>query len=254
VSGADGLELTGERTLPGIPGERYWFHRHEAAYAWVANTQLVRGDFVIEAGAGEGYGAELLRTAGAAQVLALDYDAAAATHMTRTYPHVLAARANLIALPVATDAADLVVSMQVIEHIWNVSELLAEFARVARPGGRLVISTPNREVFSPGLAREAKPTNPFHVQEFDATQLVDLMTSHGFTHVRVRGLHHAERLAAFETTTGPIVRRLIGLDPHSLDTWPSDLADLVYGCSAADFTINDEVDGAHDLIVTAVAG
>ena len=51
------LPLTGERTLPGVAGEEYWFARHEAAYRWVAASGLARvaDADVVEAGSGEGY-------------------------------------------------------------------------------------------------------------------------------------------------------------------------------------------------------
>jgi SAM-dependent methyltransferase len=246
------LPLTGERTVPGIPGERYWFHRHEAAYVWTVLHHLLPSDIVVEAGAGEGYGAELLRISGAARVIALDYDESAIAHMQRAYPHLEAVRANLIDIPVADETANLVVSLQVIEHLWDVRTFLSECRRVLQPGGRLVISTPNRKVFSPGLARNEKPLNPFHVEEFDAEQLTELVTAAGFAAVRVHGLHHAQRIAAFEATSGPLVPRLVELDMHDMTTWPSDIADLVYATTAADFDITTDVDGAHDLIVTAV--
>lgn len=246
------LPLTGERTVPGIPGERYWFHRHEAAYVWTVEHQLLPSDIVVEAGAGEGYGAELIRISGAARVIALDYDESAVAHMQRTYPHLNAVRANLIDLPAADESANLVVSLQVIEHLWDVRTFLSECRRVLQPGGRLVISTPNRPVFSPGLARNEKPLNPFHVEEFDATQLAELVSAAGFVGVSVHGLHHAQRIAAFEATNGPLVPRLVQLDAHDMTAWPSDFADLVYATTAADFDITDDLDGAHDLIATAV--
>ena len=54
------LPLTGERTVPGIPEENYWFRRHEVAY----RELLTYGAdaVVLEAGCGEGYGADLLAT------------------------------------------------------------------------------------------------------------------------------------------------------------------------------------------------
>lgn len=247
------LPLTGERTVPGIPGERYWFHRHEAAYAWVANTLLRPGDIVLEAGAGEGYGAELLRLSGAARVIAIDYDPFTVSHIRSRYPHIDAYEGNLVEIATPDDLFTLVVSMQVIEHLWDVRAFLREVARVARPGARVVLSTPNRPVFSPGLARNEKPLNPFHVEEFDAEQLRDLLVECGLTSVQVHGLHHAQRISAFEATNGPIVPRLVELDPQDMTDWPADLSEIVVHCTAADFAITDDTDDAHDLIVVATA-
>ena len=52
------LPLTGERTVPGVSQENYWFRRHEAAY--LALRDRCAGALVLEAGCGEGYGAGLL--------------------------------------------------------------------------------------------------------------------------------------------------------------------------------------------------
>lgn len=212
---ADQLPLTGERTVPGIAEERYWFLRHEVVYHWLGGLLSgheapagsppdLSGQRLLDAGCGEGYGADWLAGAGA-QVLALDYDAAAIAHVSRAYPRVGALRANLAGLPVATGSLDAVVSLQVIEHIWNLGEFLAECHRVLRPGGLLVVSTPNRPVFSPGLGRGEKPVNPFHVEEFDAQQVAARLATAGFAGVAVSGLHHAGRIRAWEHEHGPIV-------------------------------------------------
>ena len=67
--GVPPLALTGERTLPDVPEENYWFRRHLAVYEWIA--ERVRGLRVADLASGEGYGAAVLaRTA--AHVVALD--------------------------------------------------------------------------------------------------------------------------------------------------------------------------------------
>src|SRR5437899_13045319 len=112
----DDLVLTGERTLPGIEEENYWFRRHEAAYRWLAG-RLPAGR-VLESGAGEGYGAALLAGTGR-PVVALDYDPAAVVHIGRTYPAVRAVRGNVVLPPFRDGAFGAVVSLQVIEHLWD---------------------------------------------------------------------------------------------------------------------------------------
>src|SRR6187455_3130555 len=103
--------LTGERTVPGIARENYWFRRHLVVYEALAPR--CRG-VVLEAGCGEGYGADLL-AGGATRVLG---------HVGRRYPRVAAARANLVALPVRDGVLDAVVSLQVIEHLWDQERFL----------------------------------------------------------------------------------------------------------------------------------
>ena len=59
-------------------------------------------------------------------------------------------RGNLAALPLAESTVDVVANLQVIEHLWDQEGFLAECRRVLRPGGRLLLTTPNRLTFSPG--------------------------------------------------------------------------------------------------------
>src|SRR2546427_4965261 len=56
--GVPPLALTGERTLPDVPEENYWYRRHLAVYEWIADR--VAGERVIDMACGEGYGSELL--------------------------------------------------------------------------------------------------------------------------------------------------------------------------------------------------
>jgi SAM-dependent methyltransferase len=244
------VELTGERTAPGIWHENYWFRRHEAAYLFAA--PLAAGQEVLEAGCGEGYGAQTLLDAGAARVVGLDYDAAAAAHIRRAYPAVPVVRGNLVALPLPDRCVDLVVTYQVIEHLWDVPGYLAECARVLRDEGRLLLSTPNRPVFSPGLGRGEKPLNPFHSQEFDAEELVGLVQASGVTVEAVLGVHHGDAIAGFEQSRGPIVDAQLAAPA---DAWDAELAGFVAGLTAADFDVRDTgVEQALDLLVIAVRG
>src|SRR6056297_2739459 len=84
-----GLVLTGERTIPGIPDERYWFQRHVVAYSHIA-TRLAElaqatGPTVLDAGCGEGYGLAMLADAGATRVIGADLDATTVAHVQATY-------------------------------------------------------------------------------------------------------------------------------------------------------------------------
>ena len=250
------LALTGERTLPGIPEEGYWFARHEAAYAWVAAVAADRlaGGRVLEAGSGEGYGAALLAAAGARVVAAVEYDAAACTHARRSYPTVAVVRANLAALPLTPASMDVVVCLQVVEHLWDLRGFLADCAAALAPGGLLVLSTPNRLTFSPGLGRGERPLNPFHVEEFDAAQLADLVSAAGFDDVRVHGLRHGERLTGWEAAHGDLVTAQV--DATLAGRWPTQLLDFVATVGAGDFEVTEAgtVDTSLDLLLTARAG
>jgi SAM-dependent methyltransferase len=248
------LPLTGERTLPGVRGEEYWFARHEAAYAWVVEQlgARVRHAAVVEAGSGEGYGAALLREAGARAVVALEYDEAAVAHARTAYPHVATTRANLASMPLVDGGVDVAVTLQVVEHLWDLSGFLRDCARLLRPGGLLVVTTPNRPVFSPGLGRGEKPTNPFHVEELDAEQLHDLLDAAGFTDIAIHGLHHGTRIEAWERDagTGVVAAQVAAvLDPATTDVDAIDA--FVRTVTLDDFLIGT-ADGAQDLVAVAV--
>ena len=177
----DALPLTGERTVPGLAEENYWFRRHEVVYQRLADR--CAGRDVLEAGCGEGYGADLLADV-AHHVIGLDYDESAVAHVKARYPRVEMRHGNLAELPLPDGSVDVVVNFQVIEHLWDQPQFVAECLRVLRPGGALMMSTPNRITFSPGLDT---PINPFHTRELNAAELTELLHSAGFAVSRASG-------------------------------------------------------------------
>ena len=250
------LPLTGERTVPGLAEEAYWFARHEVVYEWVAARLAEHAGTVIDAGCGEGYGAARLAAAGH-RVLALEYDPAVCVHAAAAYPGITVVRANLVSLPLQPGSVDAVVTLQVVEHLWDVRTFLRECHRVLRPGGVLIASTPNRPVFSTGLARGEQPVNPFHVEEFDAEQLLGLLREAGFADVLVHGLAHADRLRSWEAEHGSLVAAQV--EAAMTGASSARLAAFVSGVTSADFDLQvsardaDGVDGStHDLIAVAV--
>ena len=163
------LPLTGERTVPGLAEENYWFRRHEVVYQRL--TDRCAGRDVLEAGCGEGYGADLIADA-ARSVIGLDYDEATVAHVRASYPRVDMRHGNLAELPLPDGAVDVVVNFQVIEHLWDQPQFVAECLRVLRPSGLLLMSTPNRVTFSPG---RDTPINPFHTRELNAAEMTELL-------------------------------------------------------------------------------
>jgi SAM-dependent methyltransferase len=258
-------ELVGERTVPQLWPENYWFRRHEAAYLSLvprvlAATQAADagGGLLIEAGCGEGYGVRLLTRAGIARVAALDYDAATLAHARGTYPEISgrAARANLVRLPLASGSAAAITSFQVIEHLWTPGEFLDECARVLRPGGLLVLATPNRLTFSPGLGRGQKPPNPFHAREFDAAELRELVAGQ-LEVIDLLGVSHGPRLRTWAEQHGDLIAAQLAGPPEG---WPVEVSELVRSVTADDFVLtsmaDDPVieDGVLDLVLLARTG
>ena len=240
------MPLTGERTVPGIAAENYWFRRHEAAYVFA--QPYVAGQVVLEVGCGEGYGTALL-AASARRVLGVDYDALTVAHAAASYPQASFVRANLAALPVPSASVDVLATLQVIEHVWNHAEFVRECLRALRPGGLLIVTTPNRLTFSPGLDT---PVNPFHTHEFTGAELSELLSRSGFAVEAVLGLHAAPRLRGLDTQHGGFVAAQLAAPP---DRWSERLRDDVAAVAARDFVVLaadvHSVDESLDLVVLA---
>ncbi|UUV29826.1 class I SAM-dependent methyltransferase [Amycolatopsis roodepoortensis] len=248
---AEALHLTGERTVPGIAEENYWFRRHEAAYQKLLS--LCEGKTVLEAGCGEGYGAGLIATV-AARVLALDYDVPTTEHVARRYPGVGVARANLVFLPLRDASVDVVANFQVIEHLWDQAAFLAECRRVLSPGGRLIVTTPNRLTFTPD---SDTPLNPFHTRELAPSELDGLLRDAGFEVETLHGLHHGEGVAKLDAKYGgSIIDAQLDVVMGQLPgqaTWPAELLADVEAIQATDFAIHGEdLDASLDLVAVAV--
>jgi SAM-dependent methyltransferase len=231
------LPVTGERTVPGVWYENYWFRRHQAVYEAIVDD--LAGARVLDAGCGDGYGAAMLATGGAERVVAIDYDAGAAAHARRSYRDIAVVRGNVVALPFGDDAYDTVVSLQTIEHLWDQAAFVAECRRVLRPRGRLILSTPNRLTFPPG--------NPFHSAELSPDELAGLVRRDGRLE-SLRGLRHGRRLDGWERRHGSIVDAQLATAPED---WPSALAARVRTVDIDDFVLSaDDLDGCLDLVAT----
>src|SRR6201995_770230 len=236
------LQLTGERTVPGLAEENYWFRRHEVVYERFADR--CAGRDVLEAGCGEGYGADLIADV-ARRVIGLDYDESAVAHVRARYPRVDMRHGNLAELPLPDGDVDVVVNFQVIEHLWDQGQFAAECLRVLRPGGVLLMSTPNRITFSPG--RET-PINPFHTRELNAEELTELLVDAGFTDVAVSGLFHGPRLREMDARHGgSIIEAQIARAVADAPWLPELAADV-----AAVTTHGRDIDDSLDLIAIAV--
>ena len=168
------LEFTGERYVPGKAGEIAHEHWHRYAFA----RAFVAGRRVLDVACGEGYGSALLCDT-AAHVTGVDIDTRTLAHARATY----AGRANLAfvegsaaALPLPDACVDVVVSFETIEHLAAADQppMLAEFARVLRPDGVLILSSPNR----PEYSEARNHVNPFHVHELDRDELASLVARH----------------------------------------------------------------------------
>jgi SAM-dependent methyltransferase len=196
-AGVPPLELTGERTLPDVPAENYWYRRHLAVYEWIA--ERVAGGSVIDMACGEGYGSAVL-AGRAANVVGVDANPDAHEHARLRYsrPGLSFARGMVENWrPPGEDpaGADAVVFLQTIEHVQDPGAVLRHFRSLLGPGGAAYISTPNLLTLAPEGAE--KSGNPWHIKEYRAEEFRALCESE-FGSVEMFGLFHARKLRVHE--------------------------------------------------------
>lgn len=191
--GVPPLSLTGERTLPDVPAENYWYRRHLAVYEWIAAR--VAGKRVIDMACGEGYGSEILSRS-AASVVGVEANPEAFEHARRRYVRQnLGFERALVETYGDAAAYDAVVLLQTIEHLLDPAAVLAHFAAILAPGGVAYISTPNVLTLAPPGA--SKSDNPWHLREYRASEFEQLCLG-AFAEVELLGVFHAGKLRAHE--------------------------------------------------------
>jgi SAM-dependent methyltransferase len=151
-----------ERFVPEQDSGRLIEVEHVARYRWAA--QAVAGRRVLDAGCGTAYGTRLLAEGGASEVLGVDIAASVLDAVRPSMPEcVTLEAADLRALPFGDGSFDAVVCFEVIEHFDEPLIVLDELVRVLASDGVLLISSPNRGVYTPG--------NPHHLHEFTPDEL-----------------------------------------------------------------------------------
>jgi len=190
--GVPPLTLTGERTLPDVADENYWFRRHLAVYEWIA--QRCRGLRVADLACGEGYGSDVLACT-AASVVGIDANPEAHEHARLRYR-----RDNLRfergLVEEFAGPCDAIVFLQTIEHVADAGALLE---RIASAAPLAYVSTPNRLTLAPPGAERSD--NPWHVREYTLDEYKTLLEPH-FADVAILGLFHARKLRAHELALG----------------------------------------------------
>jgi 2-polyprenyl-3-methyl-5-hydroxy-6-metoxy-1,4-benzoquinol methylase len=191
--GVPPLTLTGERTLPDVPAENYWFRRHLAVYEWVAAR--VHGKRVLDMACGEGYGSSMLATS-ARSVVGLDANREAHEHARLRYrsPNLSFER-GLVETFGADSSFDAVVFLQTIEHVHDPVSVLEHLRSILTPGGVAYVSTPNVLTLAP--AGSPRSGNPWHLKEYRAGEFLGLCRA-VFAGVELLGVFHARKLRLHE--------------------------------------------------------
>ena len=197
--------FTGERPGWGKDFD-YDESRHLAAYIYA--SELAKDQSVLDAGCGEGFGTVTLVDA-AASVLGVDYsnEAIEACRKKWDKPNLSFRRLDLTDPQGFEEQFDLVLNFQVLEHIENEPPFLEGLKARIKPGGRLMLTTPNiLKTFS---------ENPYHVREYTGDQLRALLKG-VFSEVEILGMHGNDKVKAFDAGRERAVKRILRLDPLGL--------------------------------------
>ena len=248
--GVPPLHLTGERTLPDVPEENYWYRRHLVVYEWIA--ERVHGRRVVDLACGEGYGSAVLgRTA--SSVVGVDANPEAFEHARRKYTSAnVSFERDMI--ETWTGDVDCVVLLQTIEHVQDPDAVLERLRDRLGPRGVAYVSTPNVLTLAPersGDEREARgrcaaPSgNPWHVREYRPVEYRALCERH-FARVDLLGLFHARKLRlhqlAIERAGWDAIHRRLRLTKPFYDRFTPAI-------SQRDFRLRrGTLDGALDLL------
>jgi 2-polyprenyl-3-methyl-5-hydroxy-6-metoxy-1,4-benzoquinol methylase len=189
--GVPPLELTGERTLPDVPEENYWYRRHLVVYEWIARR--CEGLDVVDLACGEGYGTEVLGRV-ARSAVGVDANPEAHEHAAARYSREgVEFERGLI--ETFNRPCDAVVFLQTIEHVQDAPAVLRNIRAMLRRGGVAYVSTPNVLTLAPEGADRSG--NPWHVHEYRAAEFLELCLGE-FEQVEMLGVFHAGKLRAHE--------------------------------------------------------
>jgi SAM-dependent methyltransferase len=159
ASTKDGIS---ERFVPEQDQGRLIEAEHVARYQWA--SQAAKDRRVLDAGCGTGYGCRLLAHGGAREVTGIDIAGSVLEAVADGMPESVRLQVGDVRkLDFEDDTFELIVCFEVIEHLEDPFAALDELVRVLAPGGLLLVSSPNRDVYPPG--------NPHHLHEFSPAEL-----------------------------------------------------------------------------------
>jgi SAM-dependent methyltransferase len=249
---------TAERVSATDASDNYVLQR--SIFAYLEAAKIVKGN-VLEIGTGSGYGVKYIAPV-ADKFVTIDKFICDVDF--NEHPNV---EFRQITVPpfkgIADNTFDYVVTFQVIEHIPNDDLYVKEIARVLKPGGKLIVTTPNRSM---SLSR-----NPWHIREYKPAQLKDLLKRH-FKSVDTKGVYGNQTVMSYYQKNKESVQRIMKYDVLKMQWWlprqilqvPYDFmnrrnrkklldsnTDLTANIRSSDFYLQDVNDSCLDLFYVA---
>lgn len=170
----DRIEFTGERYIPG-EGSIDINIEHNMRYDFA--TQFVAGKNVLDIASGEGYGSDILSKT-AKSVIGIDISNDAVEFAKKKYikENLKFMQGSIAKIPLADNSIDVIISFETIEHVDSnlQHEFMNEAKRVLKDNGILIMSTPNRPIYTELFNQ----VNEFHIKEFDKNEYVDFINKY----------------------------------------------------------------------------
>ena len=212
-----GILQTAERSSHLDPSENVIYQRHMIAY--METSKIISGT-VLEIGCGEGYGiAELAPKA--EKYLAIDKYPTPISDELKTQHNISFQQMDVPPLRgIADDSVDFVVTFQVIEHINKDEDFVTEIYRVLKPGGKLILTTPNKLM---SLTR-----NPRHYREYTPTEMLKILQT-SFKHIDIKGVFGLKKAIEYYEKNKKSVAKIMRWDIFNLqDILPNFLLQIPY--------------------------
>jgi SAM-dependent methyltransferase len=185
------MEFTGERFLPQLSGVIELEHVHRYLYS----MPFVEGKDVLDIACGEGYGSALLARK-AKTVAGIDIDDESISKAKKNYSsqfRLTFSIGSLLSIPVPDASIDVITCFESIEHVTDHDQVMNEFKRILKADGLLLLSTPNRFVYSDLTGYK----NPFHPRELYQNEFENLLSRFFLNHKTV-----GQRVALSSIITG----------------------------------------------------
>ena len=202
-----GILQTAERSSHLDPSENVIYQRHLIAYKEAA--KLISGT-VLEIGSGEGYGIMELAPLADNYIAVDKYNTEISDELMKTNNITFIQTEVPPLKEIEDNSIDFVVTFQVIEHIKDDKMFLKEIYRVLKPGGKVILTTPNSMM---SLTR-----NPWHIREYNPEQMGEMLKN-SFDNYDLKGVLGNDKVMDYYNKNKESVRKITRFDILNFQYW-----------------------------------